>query len=71
MNETCRLGVTRVGTRKKTTYGGRAPMPLDERAKIFAPFDPLDGFRDALRAKEREVEKRHMAKPHESLDVAD
>ena len=44
-------------------------MPLDERAKIFAPFDPLDGFRDALRAKEREVEKRHATKPHESLDV--
>lgn len=33
-------------------------MPLEERAKIFSPFDPLDGFREALRAKEREVEQR-------------
>ncbi len=31
-------------------------MALEERAKIFSPFDPLDGFREALRAKEREVE---------------
>ncbi len=33
-------------------------MPLEDRAKIFAPFDPLDGFRRALREKEREVERR-------------
>lgn len=33
-------------------------MPLEERAKIFSPFDPLDGFREALRAKEREHESR-------------
>lgn len=32
-------------------------MPLEERAKIFSPFDPLQGFRDALREKEREVEE--------------
>lgn len=42
--------------RGRLTYGGRTPMPLEERAKIFSPFDPLDGFREALRAKEREVE---------------
>ena len=42
--------------RRKVTYGGRTPMALEERAKIFSPFDPLDGFREALRAKEREVE---------------
>ena len=42
--------------RAKLTYGGRVPMPLEDRAKIFSPFDPLDGFRDALRAKEQEVE---------------
>lgn len=36
---------------------GRHPrMPLSERAKIFVPFDPLRGFDEALRAKEREVE---------------
>ena len=34
-------------------------MPLEDRAKIFSPFDPLDGFREALRAKEREVEGMH------------
>ena len=32
-------------------------MPLEHRAKIFVPFDPLDGFREALREKEREVEE--------------
>ena len=31
-------------------------MSLEQRAKIFVPFDPLDGFREALREKEREVE---------------
>ena len=36
----------------------RKPMPLEDRAKIFVPFDPLAGFREALRAKEREVEQR-------------
>lgn len=41
---------------RRATYGGRQPMPLEERAKIFSPFDPLDGFREALRAKEREHE---------------
>ena len=32
-------------------------MPLSQRAKIFIPFDPLKGFQDALREKEREVEE--------------
>lgn len=31
-------------------------MSLEDRAKIFSPFDPLQGFREALRQKEREVE---------------
>lgn len=34
----------------------RARMPLSERAKIFIPFEPLAGFREAMRAKEIEVE---------------
>ncbi|MDO4798340.1 MAG: hypothetical protein Q4A01_10035 [Coriobacteriales bacterium] len=34
----------------------RAPMPLEDRAKIFVPFDPLHGFREALREKEREAD---------------
>jgi len=33
-------------------------MPLSQRAKIFIPFDPLKGYQDALRAKEREAEAR-------------
>lgn len=33
-------------------------MSPAERAKIFIPFDPLPGFREALEAKEREAEHR-------------
>ena len=36
----------------------RPRMPLSQRAKIFIPFDPLKGYQDALRAKEREAELR-------------
>lgn len=32
-------------------------MALEDRAKIFVPFDPLSGFREALAKKEREVER--------------
>ena len=28
-------------------------MALEERAKIFKPFDPLKGFREALEERER------------------
>jgi hypothetical protein len=35
-------------------------MPLEDRAKIFSPFDPLQGFREALRTKEREAEKASL-----------
>jgi hypothetical protein len=35
----------------------RKPMALEDRAKIFVPFDPLSGFREALAKKEREVER--------------
>lgn len=34
-------------------------MPLSQRAKIFIPFDPLKGFQEALRQKEREAEAAH------------
>ena len=34
----------------------RPRMPLSQRAKIFIPFDPLKGYQDALREKEREAE---------------
>lgn len=33
----------------------RKKMPLSQRAKIFAPFDPLPGFREELRAREEKV----------------
>lgn len=36
----------------------RGRMPLEERAKIFIPFDPLKGFREALRERELEAEAR-------------
>ena len=36
----------------------RPRMPLKQRAKIFIPFDPLKGYQEALREKEREVEAR-------------
>jgi hypothetical protein len=35
-------------------------MPLAQRAKIFIPFDPLKGYQDALREKEREAEEAHV-----------
>ena len=35
---------------------GRKRMSLSERAKIFQPFNPLKGFEEALRQKEREAE---------------
>lgn len=35
-------------------------MPLGERAKIFMPFNPLKGFEEALREKEREVEREAL-----------
>ena len=37
----------------------RPRMPLSQRAKIFIPFDPLKGYQDALREKEREAEMLH------------
>lgn len=37
--------------RDKTSQ--RQRMPLGERAKIFIPFNPLAGFTEALRERER------------------
>lgn len=42
---------------------GHPRMPLDERAKIFSPFDPLKGFREELRRRERLVEERQSHDP--------
>ena len=35
-------------------------MPLSQRGKIFIPFDPLKGYQEALREKEREAEASHQ-----------
>jgi hypothetical protein len=45
-------------------------MPLDERAKIFMPFDPLKGFRAELRRREQRVEER-MAGTHDTDWLSD
>lgn len=36
----------------------RKRMPLEQRAKIFMPFEPLSGFKDAIRKKEQELEAK-------------
>lgn len=48
----------------------RPRMPLSQRAKIFIPFDPLKGYREALREKELEAELRHneLAGDDENLE---
>ncbi|MBR3182204.1 MAG: hypothetical protein IKF56_06150 [Eggerthellaceae bacterium] len=38
----------------------RPRMPLEQRAKIFVPFDPLKGYQEALRQKELEAEAAHF-----------
>lgn len=40
---------------------GHPRMRLEDRAKIFSPFDPLKGFREELRRRElaREASMRH------------
>ena len=38
-------------------------MTMDERAKIFSPFDPLKGFREELRRRELLVEQRQTHDP--------
>lgn len=45
----------------------RPRMPLSQRAKIFIPFDPLKGYQEALREKEREAEAAHR----ERIDIED
>ena len=38
----------------------RPRMPRAQRAKIFIPFEPLKGYREALHEKEREAEARSI-----------
>ena len=49
----------------------RPRMPLSQRATIFIPFDPLKGYQDALREKEREVELCHneLVGPDDDLEA--
>lgn len=42
----------------------RPRMPRSQRAKIFIPFDPLKGYQEALREKEREAEAAHRERVH-------
>lgn len=44
---------------KVDLHYGHPRMPLSERAKIFVPFDPLKGFREALAEQERLAEQEH------------
>ena len=44
--------------------GDARHAPLSQRAKIFIPFDPLKGYQEALRAKEREAEVRVDERAH-------
>ena len=48
---------TRGGNWPPTPPNGR--MPLEQRAKIFIPFEPLKGFNEAIRKKEQELEDAH------------
>ena len=42
---------------------GRIRIHRFNRAKIFQPFDALEGLRDALRAKEREMQEKKQWPP--------
>ena len=47
----------------KTPEAPKLPRPrmsLEQRAKIFMPFDPLKGYQEALREKELEAEAMHI-----------
>ena len=39
----------------RDSTSGRPKMSLEDRAKIFIPFNPLTGFTEALRERERRV----------------
>ena len=52
-----RLGGTAVENKHEDKLP-RKRMPLEERAKIFIPFEPLKGFREALAEREREARER-------------
>lgn len=50
---------------------GHPRMRLEDRAKIFMPFDPLKGFRDELARRERLVEERQRHEPSLPEDEVD
>ena len=47
-----------LGPKPLDLHYGHPRMALSDRAKIFIPFDPLKGYQEALRQKEREAEER-------------
>ena len=45
----------------RDSTSNRPKMSLEDRAKIFIPFNPLTGFTEALRERERRMrDERHM-----------
>lgn len=64
-----RLGVIAVENertpdeRESPLHYGHPRMALEDRAKIFMPFDPLKGFREELRRREELVRARHQPPP--------
>ena len=50
---------------------GHPRMRIEERAKIFSPFDPLRGFREELRRREQralESQRHDPWLPEDSVD---
>lgn len=48
-----------LGPKPLDLHYGHPRMALSDRAKIFIPFDPLKGFREALAEEERKALARH------------
>ena len=50
---------------------GRVRMPLEQRAKIFAPFAALRGYSELLRKTEEEVRQRFEGRKKIKEEVYD
>ena len=48
---------------------GRVRMPLEQRAKIFAPFAALRGYSELIRKAEEEAEKDYEGHKNNEEDV--
>lgn len=56
-------------SRDDVFYHRHPSMPSSQRAKIFAPFDALAGFGDAISAKETLYEERHDMSEDETYEL--